>query len=73
MRGSYLTFAARAINSFGRVGQYQEAEHRIWIMGIPITKALVFHTDADLAVKKMKMVQYQQFRLIVQSIKGLSF
>ncbi|MCP1638537.1 type II secretory pathway pseudopilin PulG [Streptococcus gallinaceus] len=52
MRGSYLTFAARAINSFGRVGQYQEAEYRIWVMGIPVTKELAFHTDADLAVKK---------------------
>ncbi|MET3643673.1 type II secretion system protein [Streptococcus gallinaceus] len=52
MRGSYLTFAARAINSFGRVGQYHEAEHRIWVMGIPVTKDLTFHTDADLAVKK---------------------
>lgn len=52
MRGSYLTFAARAINSFGRVGQYHEAEHRIWVMGIPVTKDLKFHTDADLAVKK---------------------
>lgn len=52
MRGSYLTFAARAINSFGRVGQYQEAEHRIWVMGIPITDGLSFHTDADLAAKK---------------------
>lgn len=52
MRGSYLTFAARAINSFGRVGQYHEAEHRIWVMGIPVTKNLTFHTDADLAVKK---------------------
>ena len=25
MRGKYLTFAARAINSYGRVGNYQEA------------------------------------------------
>jgi len=26
MRGKYLTFAARAINSYGRVGNYQEAD-----------------------------------------------
>ncbi|WP_394404947.1 type IV pilus modification PilV family protein [Streptococcus sp. 20-1249] len=52
MAKSFLIFAARAINSFGRVGQYQEAERRIWVMGIPVTKDLVFHTDVDLAVKK---------------------
>ncbi|MDO4667868.1 MAG: type II secretion system protein [Streptococcus sp.] len=49
MRGKYLTFAARAINSYGRVGNYQEADHRIWVMGLPVTKDLDLHTDADLA------------------------
>ena len=51
MRGRYLTFAARAINSYGKVGNYQEAE-RIWVMGLPVTSNLVLHTDADLALLK---------------------
>ncbi|MBP2620308.1 type II secretion system protein [Streptococcus panodentis] len=51
MRGRYLTFAARAINSYGRVGNYQEAE-RIWVMGLPLTGNLRLHTDADLALLK---------------------
>lgn len=52
MRGKYLTYAARAINSFGRVGEYQEADKRIWVMGLPITKNLEVHTDADLILQK---------------------
>ena len=52
MRGRYLAFAARAINSYGRVGNYQEAKSRIWVMGLPITKNLRLHTDADLALLK---------------------
>lgn len=51
MRGKYLTFAARAINSYGRVGNYQEAD-RIWIMGLPVTQNVRLHTDADLALLK---------------------
>ena len=51
MRGRYLTFAARVINSYGRVGNYQEAE-RIWVMGLPVTNNLDIHTDADLALLK---------------------
>lgn len=51
MRGKYLTFAARAINSYGRVGNYQEAD-RIWVMGLPLTQNLRIHTDADLALLK---------------------
>ncbi|KXT85005.1 hypothetical protein STRDD11_00607 [Streptococcus sp. DD11] len=58
MRGRYLTFAARAINSYGRVGNYQEAKNqgssaRIWVMGLPLTDKLRFHTDADLALLKI--------------------
>ncbi|MBZ2041717.1 type II secretion system protein, partial [Streptococcus sanguinis] len=52
MRGKYLTYAARAINSFGRVGEYQEAEKRIWVMGLPVTNNLEVHTDADLILQK---------------------
>ena len=51
MRGKYRTFAARAINSYGRVGNYQEAD-RIWIMGLPVTQNVRLHTDADLALLK---------------------
>ncbi|EGD37587.1 hypothetical protein HMPREF9383_0081 [Streptococcus sanguinis SK150] len=54
MRGRFLTFAARAINSYGRVGSYQEAKNRIWVMGLPEVENgyqyLDVHTDADLAV-----------------------
>lgn len=57
MRGKYLTFAARAINSYGRVGNYQESKEqgensRIWVMGLPFTNKLRLHTDADLALLK---------------------
>ena len=57
MRGKYLTFAARAINSYGRVGNYQESKEqgensRIWVMGLPFTNKLRIHTDADLALLK---------------------
>ena len=55
MRGRYLTFAARGINSFGRVGKYQEATQRIWVMGLPnrgMRPNLVLHTDADLALMR---------------------
>ncbi|MCY7041926.1 prepilin-type N-terminal cleavage/methylation domain-containing protein [Streptococcus sanguinis] len=52
MRGRYLTFAARAVNSYGRVGSFQEAENRIWVMGLPVTSNLDVHTDADLAMLK---------------------
>ena len=51
MRGKYLTFAARAINSYGRVGNYHEAD-RIWVMGLPVTQNVRLHTDADLALLK---------------------
>ncbi|MGT2718134.1 type IV pilus modification PilV family protein [Streptococcus oricebi] len=52
MLGRYLTFAGRAINSYGRVGNYQEADHRIWVMGMPVVKNLKLHTDLDLALYK---------------------
>ena len=55
MRGRYLTFAARGINSFGRVGKYQEGPQRIWVMGLPnrgMRPNLLIHTDADLALMR---------------------
>lgn len=50
MRGRYLSFAGRLINSYGRAGNYKEAVDRAWIMGLPIVDdSLDVHTDADLA------------------------
>lgn len=51
MRGKYLVFAGRAINSYGRIGAYQEAEDRMWVMGIPVVEDLHIHTDVDLALQ----------------------
>lgn len=50
MRGKYLTFAGRAVNSYGRVGEYKTANDKLWIMGIPIVNDLVVHTDVDLTL-----------------------
>lgn len=48
MLGKYLTFGGRAVNTYGRVGSFQPADERIWLMGLPVVDNLREHMDADL-------------------------
>lgn len=57
LRGKYLRFGGRAVNTYGKVGAFELSEESIWIMGLPVVEGLREHMDADILTNKGEAIK----------------